>query len=294
MIEKNKNPLLWFGTETNPHDPRSQNEDLGDNAMKASEYGILNLKRVMDRRPEWTRRDNRDYSTLKELYGEVNAQFMRYVGHVTKNIGGIYETPKTVEQKGEVYAFVPKAVQLEAMDFLKKQVFVTPLWLNRPEINDKIGNTDPVSFIGSIQERTLSSLLSSSRLTKLISAEAQEGADAYSVQELFSDLQQEIWKELPARQEVDGYRRNLQKTDISQLESMIRPRPALTSQLSISAGQLVRPGGVTNNDIISVAKGNLKRLQRDISAALPSYGDSMTALHLEDCLDRINQILDPK
>jgi hypothetical protein len=38
------NNRLWFGSETSPYDPRYQTEDLGDNAMRASEYGIKNLK----------------------------------------------------------------------------------------------------------------------------------------------------------------------------------------------------------------------------------------------------------
>ena len=37
------NPRLRFLTESNPYDPRAQNEDLGDNAMIASEYGVKNL-----------------------------------------------------------------------------------------------------------------------------------------------------------------------------------------------------------------------------------------------------------
>jgi hypothetical protein len=38
--EAYKNNRLWFGSETSPYDPRYQTEDLGDNAMRASEYGI--------------------------------------------------------------------------------------------------------------------------------------------------------------------------------------------------------------------------------------------------------------
>src|SRR4030095_3652758 len=43
----NANPKLWFGGEGRNYDARCQTEDLGDNSMKAGEYGIKNLKYVM-------------------------------------------------------------------------------------------------------------------------------------------------------------------------------------------------------------------------------------------------------
>src|SRR5690606_754655 len=125
-IEKLKDKRFWFGTESNADDPRSQNEDLGDNAMKAGAYGVKNLQRIVTHLPEWTREANKDYGNLSILYSELTNQFGRYMGHVAKNIGGIYETPKTVEQPGAVYSYTPRAVQKEAMNFLTRQLFVTP------------------------------------------------------------------------------------------------------------------------------------------------------------------------
>src|SRR5690606_1459323 len=83
-IDKNKDRRLWFGHESNPSDPRSQSEDMGDNAMLASTYGIRNLQRVVENLPGWTETENEGYSGLAELYREVNTQFGRYIGHVIK------------------------------------------------------------------------------------------------------------------------------------------------------------------------------------------------------------------
>ncbi len=51
-----ENPLTYFGTYElgNANDPRNQAEDLGDNAMKASAYGIKNLKYVLKNLPHQT------------------------------------------------------------------------------------------------------------------------------------------------------------------------------------------------------------------------------------------------
>ena len=82
-------PRYWFGTETNPPDPRSQSEDLGDNAMVASAYGIKNLKRILPNLTKWTGEEAEDYDKLREMYGEVAAQYRRYIGTVTKHVGGV-------------------------------------------------------------------------------------------------------------------------------------------------------------------------------------------------------------
>ena len=42
--------------------PGSQTEDLGDDGVKASEYGIANLKRIMPKLLEWTYEQGADYS----------------------------------------------------------------------------------------------------------------------------------------------------------------------------------------------------------------------------------------
>lgn len=60
------NPRLSFPGEGRNEDPRSQSEDLGDDNVKASEYGIKNLKRVMANLPKWTHQDNYDTTTLRK------------------------------------------------------------------------------------------------------------------------------------------------------------------------------------------------------------------------------------
>ncbi|MFN9112737.1 MAG: zinc-dependent metalloprotease, partial [Bacteroidota bacterium] len=137
--EKLKNKRLWFGTEINPDDPRSQNEDLGNDAVKAGNYGIKNLQRIVPNLVAWTKKPNESYELLNEMYNEVVAQYGRYLGHAAKNIGGIYETPQMNDQPGEVYEFTPKKIQQEALAFINRQLFITPKWLAQQEIFKKTG-----------------------------------------------------------------------------------------------------------------------------------------------------------
>jgi hypothetical protein len=294
-IAKNNSNIYWFGSEQEQNDPRAQDEDLGDNAMRAGSYGIKNLQRIVAHLPEWTKIAHEDYSSLTQMYREVQNQYQRYIEHVVKNIGGIYETQKTVEQKGAVYELVPRMKQKEAMAFLNRQVFTTPKWLVSQAISSKIGG-DPVTSIGRLQDRTINDLLSTSRLMKLISAEAQAGNKAYTIKELFEDLRKEVWKELAGKKTVDVYRRNLQKMHIAQLMEMIERRPVGNTSIN----QTQRGFAITNtissanSDILSMAKAELKEVRRMISTALPATNDKMTKYHLQDCLERINLALNPK
>ncbi|HMC86654.1 MAG TPA: zinc-dependent metalloprotease, partial [Chitinophagaceae bacterium] len=286
------NKRLFFGSELNSDDPHSQSEDLGDNAMKAGAYGIKNLQRIVPNLLEWTKVANEDYSNLSELYGEVSIQFNRYLGHVIKNIGSIYETPKVVEQPGAVYEFVSKATQQEAMAFLNKNVFNTPTWLINNDIFSKIV-ADPVSIIGSRMESTLNALLTTNRMNKLIQAEAILGTNTYTLTDLMSDLHKNIFTEIPAHKPIDVYRRNLQKAFIERFGTLINPAaPAIGSFNGISF--TFGAGDIKKTDIVSVAKGTLRSIKTEISAALPSVSDKMTRYHLQDILERIDKILNPK
>lgn len=284
---------LWFGVEGNPDDPRSQNEDLGDNAMKASGYGIKNLQRIVPNLMTWTKVENEDYTNLNRLYNEVVGQYSRYTGHVAKNIGGVYETPKSVEQTGAVYEYVPKATQREAVEFLNKQLFATPTWLINNDVLSRIGQNG-VNVVGSRQEYVLSRLLSNSTFAKLIQAEAAQGDKTYTMSELLSDLKQGIWSELATKKPIDVYRRNLQKSFVERISSIVAPASSSSSSfggITITFGPSI---DAKKSDIISVLKGTLRQLRTEINAALPAVQDRMTRYHLQDVSERIARVLDPK
>jgi hypothetical protein len=287
------NKRLWFGTESNPEDPRSQSEDIGDNAMKSGAYGIKNLQRIVPNLAAWTKVANEDYSHLEQIYYEVVGQYGRYMGHVAKNIGGIMETPKMVEQQGAVFDYTPKSVQKEAMAFLDKQVLSTPTWLINNDIFNKIGG-NPVSTIGLRQENVLSSLLSTTRLGRIMQTEAALGANAYSLSEMMTDLQKMIWNELATRKPIDVYRRNLQKAYIERLGAIVSPAAPASSPFGGIVFSFGPSIDVKKTDIMSVAKGSLRSLKAEVAAAIPTATDKMSRYHLQDVLDRINKILDPK
>jgi hypothetical protein len=293
VIEKLKNNRLWFGTESNPDDPRSQSEQVGDDGIKGAAYGIKNLQRIVPNLQEWTKEPNKDFSSLSEMYSQVTSQFTRYMGHVTKYVAGIMETPRMVEEKAPVYEIVSKAKQKEAVDFLNKQLFATPKWLINDDIFSRTG-ANSITIVGSMQDNSLNRVLSARTLGKLIDAEAKVGANAYTISDLFGDLKKGIWSELPGRAKIDVYRRNLQKSYVSQLASLLNP----SSNNAGGAIILVFGGGNAANtdksDIKSVVRAHLTALRNEVRAAAGSIADPMSRYHLQDIVVRIDNALNPK
>ena len=113
--ERANDPVYRFGSSS--IDPSSQTEDLGNDAIKASNYGIANLKRIIPNLIEWTTEDGENYDELKYLYGQVLSQFRRYLGHVSTNVGGVYQHYKTSDQEGAVYTHVEKSHQKNCIKF---------------------------------------------------------------------------------------------------------------------------------------------------------------------------------
>ena len=287
------NPRLWFGTETNPFDPASQTEDLGDNSMKAGEYGVKNLKRIIVKLPEWTKEEADTYDNLDDIYSQLVIQFNRYMNHVLKNVGGIHEVPKSVEQAGSVYTITSKEKQKEAVAFLNKQLFVTPTWLMDTTILNKIDNPATTASVNTMQTTVLGSLLSGSRLNRLAICSSRYGKDAYAVDEMLNDVKKGVWSELTTKKVIDPYRRNLQKAYTENLISLLST-PQTTATNLPSGFIMLYNSNVKNTDVYSVVRVHLAQLRSDILAAIPAAQDKMSKYHLQDVAERIKQALNPK
>ena len=285
--EKAGNPLYYYGRQGTSIDPRLQNEDLGDNAMKASTYGIANLKRILPNIEKWTYQPGEEFDDLEELYTEVLNQFNRYMGHVTTNIGGMNENFKTYDQKGPVYDFVPKNLQQGAVAFLNKELFTSPLWMINSEELSKFDNGIMLNRIKNIQTNTLTNVLSQSRISRMFDNQTRNGSKAYTVTELFNDLRGGIF----TAGRPDAFKRNLQRGYIENLKSLLNDDfkgiPGVSAAAMASFG--LTPINMTLSDIRPLARAELKT----IDAKLPKGGDAVTAAHYADLHLRIKEALNP-
>jgi len=80
VSEAIKEPVYRYGKQLSyPLDPRSQTEDLGDDAIKASEYGIANLKFLMANLNSWVASEDEDLTYRTEIYEQIVYQYIRYI-----------------------------------------------------------------------------------------------------------------------------------------------------------------------------------------------------------------------
>lgn len=217
------NRRLWFGDgETNStNDSRCQTEDLGDDAVKAGEYGILNLKRELRDLPEWTYESNDIYGqNLSEMYSQITSQFYRYTMHVATNIGGVYKDYKTVDEPGAVYTNVSRDKQKDALAFLNRHVFNEPRWLIGQAYMNRL-SPDPQSLTIRFGNNVLSRIVTAYKLEHL-NAE-------YPVEDYLSDLQRMVFGELPSGANVSPYRRALQATFVASLTSYLQRSTPVSS-----------------------------------------------------------------
>ncbi|WP_339701198.1 zinc-dependent metalloprotease [Algoriphagus aquimarinus] len=295
ILEKQGDPVYRYGRQGNSYDPTAQSEDLGDNSMKASEYGIANLKRIMPNLMEWTAEPNKpykDFDDLDEMYGQVITQFNRYMGHVKTNVGGVAEVYRATGQDLPVYTHTAKDIQKSAVAFLNKELFTTPTWMMQDDIFARTEDFGALEQIRGVQANTLNSVLDLGRLGRVIENEALNGNEAYKMTELFDDLRKGIWSELPAGKTIDVHRRALQRAYIERMEYlMTTDGPNIPAAARRFYGTQIN---ASQSDIRPMARGELKILQRDIKSAISRTSDRMSKLHLEDALERVNTILDPK
>ena len=291
-----KNPRAYFGTYElgNPNDPRNQSEDLSDNAVKASEYGIKNLKYILNNLSDWTKDETDLNQNISQMYSTLTGQFRRYMGHVAANVGGVYETFKTSEQAESVYEPTPRTTQKEALNFIQTQLFETPTWLVNKQILNRINNPGATDAVASAQEGTLGSLVSASRLNRMQAATERFGADkAYGALDMLNDLQNGIYSELRTKKAADTYRRSLQKSYVEKLNNILNP-PAVNPALSAFGGFGGGTANVSRSDAPSIARAQLMTLRAQIAVALPTITDRMTRIHLMDLQENIKDALDPK
>ena len=271
--DKADNPIYRFGAQR--FDPSAQTEGIGNDQVKASTYGMNNLKIVAKNLPNWTSNQTNNYEDLSELYGELLGVYNRYVGHVTGNIGGVFEINKKPSQNGNIYTPVTKEKQKESLKWLHENAFKTQDWLIDKSIIANIDETGYVERILSLQLRQLYTILNTTRLKRMINAEMIQD-DFYPVSEMMRDLRRGIFKEADYIKNVDVFRRNLQKSYIDRLDKLLNDK---TTQ---------------NSDIQSIIRAELQGLDFQLTIAKSRRVNLITKYHYRDCLVKVKRILNPK
>ena len=276
----------WFGY-SNGIDPRSQTESIGSDNMDASYYGLLNLKRIVPNLIDWSYEEGKNYEDLKELYMNVNNQFRRYIGHVTTNIGGIYEDLKSNDQEGSVYNHVPKNVQKKAINFLNEHVFSSLDWLVDKNVLNKIENIGAQERIRVIQNYALNRVFDYSRLSRMIENKLINGNLSYSIQEMILDINKGIWGDLSNTNPIELYKRNLQKSYINIFIDMMENEKTQSNYYKRFGANIK----FSESDIRPIILGELKDLQEKFNIKSKKIKDKETRNHLQYLKMMIDKVI---
>lgn len=250
---KADNPVYRFGF-ANRIDPSAQTEDLGDNAIYASELGMKNLQRIVPKLEAFAYKNASNYDELEELYTQVVNQLNRYCGHVATNIAGVYEYNKSMDQEGAIYVAVPAQRQKDAVNFFLNNIFDTPKWLLNDNIASKLSQATLNSKVQSMQVRNLNRILAWNRLNRMSQYQEESG---YTVEALFADLAQNLFN----KTNPDAFERNLQA-------SLINVFTDLSAEKSKS-----------NQDVKALATNQLNDLKSLVKKQSKKASDTTTKAH---------------
>lgn len=283
--------MLRFGAQQwLTMDPTSQMEDLGDDAIKAGTYGVANLKRIMGYLYDATYQEGKNFRQLDELYSDVLGQWRREMGHVASIPGGVEIERKVFGVAGPQFTPLTKERQKAAIAFLNEQVFTTPTWLLDDRVLGVIAPNGGIQQLADIQTSLMRSTMSNDKLIRLVDQQARLGSQAYSVSELFTDLETMLFKEVASRGPVDFYRRNLQRSFVQSLIAKAeKPAPAPAGD---AFAAFFRGPDVYNSDVRALSRAQLSGLLKKLKAA--SSSDASTKAHFADLALQIETALDVK
>ena len=215
---KSLDPMYMFGGRGN--DPNSQTENIGDDPIKASTYGLSNLRIVAKNLIDWTLSPSDNYDDLVELYGEMVGVYRRYIYHVHSMIGGVYQTRHNTNQsKAITYQNVERKKQLAALNFLNIHLWKTQNWLMDKQIISEIKEDGALISLQNLQRSALNRLLSVKRLNRMLSANASLVGQGMDTTELLNHLYNDL---IAVPKKLDLSQKSLQLHFATQLKALIK------------------------------------------------------------------------
>lgn len=287
-------------------DPRAQSEDLGDDAVKASEYGVRNLKRIMPNILKWTTSVGDDYLEAGKLANDVIGQWYLYSYHVLTNVGGVYLNNTIYGDETKSTIFVPRERQKRAVNYLIDQVITYPIWLFGDQLFNYVypvkespagyQEYNPFVTYKNMQSFILWDLLTNERLDRMVANEVQNGKQAYTASELMEDLYNAIFAKTKQSSALTIVEMATQKGFIDALivaadrNEVSKEKKAIDDHSVNFSSDLLFSGPKRTSEAISVKRGILLRIERLLKSKL-ALADQSTRYHYEDMLLRIDKSL---
>ncbi len=276
-------------------DPTSQMEDLGDDAIKSTRYGIANIRRILDYLEVATFKDGDNYNFLNEMFNSVQYQWFDEIRHVAQIPGGIIQNNIALGQPGKEFTPIDKQKQQSAVAFVSNEAFSTDSvqFFMRPSLMQNLSPDKVVSSVQNYQIRLLRDLLSGQRLIRMSNLSAASKNAAYPLSDYFSDIERGIFSEfmVKAEKQPDAFRRNLQRFYVQNLADKIN-QPKSAVPLTGFAAIFTEPS-LIGTDVRGVCIARLEAIQSLAKSALAKSKDEIIKAHLKDISSTIDNALRP-
>ncbi len=261
-------PRLRFALGGN--DPRSQAEDLGNDAIKATAYGIKNLERIAGNLVSATSENGKDFSRLKAMYGELILQLNRELNHVSTYVGGV-ETDNLVHGLPRSDTFRPIKIekQKEALKFLIENAFYTKDFLLRKDIIERIGVREATAKISAYQFGIVRRIYAFWVVDEINRMKAF-GYEVYSPLEIFAEVRKGVFSEIYEKDKTpDMFRRKLQSSTVKHLITSIEKKAR------------------GSDDFKALCRETLITLRNDLNRAAKKEKDGMSRIHYRSLAEAI-------
>lgn len=269
-------------------DPRGQTEDLGDDPVKSAGYGVANLKIVADSLERWSYQEAHGYSDLSDLYKKVQKQWLRYMGHVTTVVTGVYEDYKTTDQEGPVFYLPEVAKQKEALAFLSKMAFNMPKWLiNQPYISKFDMALTNTRRVQELQATVLFRLLNVGVLMRMDDGYAADPENVYNPKEYMNDVRKAVWKDIYGESKSDIHLRVLERAYLRNCKKLLEWHTRSDSAPVLD---------MADYGYKTIIRADLRVLRYDVRRRYESRmtKDPVLSQHYAECLMKIDEMLDSR
>lgn len=303
-------------------DPRAQTEDLGNDPVKASQYGIANLKRLMPKVLDITRsgKQTQGYKEAGQLYYAIISHWNNLVYHPMANIGGIYIENNTRNSGVETFEFVSEDIQRESLDFLIRETITNTDWLFDNELSNYtfplrsspggIIESSPTLLLKNAQSYIYWDLLNNKRLIRMSENEHQNGDKAFTPVELLDVLYNATFGANRKKKALSVKDRFIEKGLVDALIQSVSEDAVTKKNRSLVSGNtpysaidtdraasdVIRNisfyGSLSDriSDAISAKRGLLLRIKERVEKGTRS-SDAATKYHYKDLLLRIDSAL---
>ncbi|MDO4780221.1 MAG: zinc-dependent metalloprotease [Bacteroides sp.] len=204
--ERVKNPMLRYGAQqTFVLDPSAISEDLGNDPIKSSNYGIKNLQGINKGLYDWIT-DDEDTRKKSALDLAIAQQYYAYLKNVMYLVGGIYMNDAKENSGIARQTIVPKKKQREALLWSIDQAKKFKSYSNsRLEKNKFLS----ISYYDQLLEFITNDILN---LRARILVASNISDNTYSMKEYFNDVYTQFFKSVIQGTKPNNAEKIMQKT----------------------------------------------------------------------------------